>query len=158
MLTVLLVSLAVACAGGNETRQRPINEGSTDVAPGPSVSSVILATGTFSIPAANSSGDPGFHAPVVLSAAIPSDIGPTAGHRVLLTLRDSGRPVQTCNRQHPLSGCATVDWSDGPSRPNVPPGGVFDNHLAIPVGDAQITLFLRESGQLAAEPESFDPG
>ena len=95
---------------------------------------------------------------VVVNASLPSDLGPTSGRRLALTLRDSSRPDQTCSRQHPLSGCVTVDWSDGPSRPNVPPGGVFDNHLALPVDGAQSLLFLHEDGRLDTEPESFDPG
>ena len=95
---------------------------------------------------------------VVVNASLPSDLGPTSGRKLVLTLRDSSRPDQTCSRQHPLSGCVTVDWSDAPGRPNVPPGGVFDNHLALPAGGAQSLLFLHEDGRLDTEPESFDPG
>src|SRR5262249_42721925 len=61
----------------------------------------------------------------------------------LVTLRDAGRPGQTCGSEHPLSGCATVDWSDATSRPSVPPGGVFNNSVVLSLATGPLTLFLR---------------
>ena len=151
VLAVLFALLAVACADAIETEPKPTREGTPN-------SADILATRTFPVPAANSFDEPGFHHSLVISATVPSDIGPTSGRRFVLTLRDSSRPDQTCSRQHPLSGCVTVDWSDDPSRPNVPTDGVFDNHLVLPIDNTQSMFFLHEDGQLTTEPESFDPG
>ncbi len=119
---------------------------------------LTLATGALELAAASAFGEPGFHETLLAQASVPADIGPTAGRRLVLTLRDASRPSQECSQQHPLSGCATVDWSDDPSRPNVPPDGVFDNRLVLELETGVVTLFLREDGELATEPEPFDPG
>ncbi len=113
-----------------------------------------LAAGTFRLPAANAFGEPGFHQVVVVEARVPPNVPSRRGLRLVVSLRDAGRPGQTCESEHPLSGCATVDWSDDPSRPKVPPGGVFDNSLTL----GRIKLFLRESGALASRPDAFEPG
>ena len=47
-----------------------------------------------------------------------------------------------------------MDWSDDESRPNVPPGSVFDNRLEL----GEQTYFLSESGALAGAPDAFRPG
>ena len=80
------------------------------------------------------------------------------GLEVRLRLRDAGRPGQTGSRNHPLSGCATVDWSDAPSRPKVPPNGVFDNILTLRLASGEHTFFLSEEGRLNQVPDAFDPG
>ena len=90
-----------------------------------------LASGELSLAAATSFGTPGFHEVLTSSQTIPEDITATAGRRLVLTLRDLGRPEQRCAREHPLSGCATVDWSDFEGRPGVPPGGVFEHRLIL---------------------------
>ena len=107
--------------------------------------------------AASSFDDPGFHEALIVSATVP-DLGPRPGSDLVLTLRDSSRPEQACSRQHPLSGCASVDWSDSPGRPNVPANGIFDNYLVVVTASGETTLFLREDGRLAGDPEEFDPG
>ena len=71
------------------------------------------------------------------SQTIPEDIAATAGRRLVLTLRDLGRPEETCDREHPLSGCATVDWSDFDGRPNVPPGCVFEHRLLLQLASGE---------------------
>jgi hypothetical protein len=72
-------------------------------------------------------------------------------------LVDIGRPDQKCDREHPLSGCATVDWSDFEDRPGVPTGGVFDNHLNLVSASGPLQLFLSETDGLAETPDSYSP-
>ena len=117
-----------------------------------------LAAGELDLPSAGGFGDPGFHEVVVTTQTLPADLGPAAGMTLVLTLRDAGRPEQTCSTHHPLSGCATVDWSDDPSRPKVPPGGVFDNSLTLQLETGARTLFLSGSGALTGAPDPFEPG
>ena len=118
--------------------------------------SVVLASGTFGVRAANAFGDPGFHEVLVATATTPP--GGETGRTLVVRLRDAGRPDQTCDSEHPLSGCATVDWSDSEDRPNVPAGGVFDNHLTVNLASGPRTFFLSETGALADEPDAFSPG
>jgi hypothetical protein len=111
----------------------------------------VIVTGTFALPAAHAFGQPGFHQVVTATRRLPPGIG---GRRVIVSLRDVSRPRQRCSEDHPLSGCATVDWSDDPSRPKVPPGGVFRNAVTI----GRQTLHLRCNGTLARTPQPFRPG
>ena len=78
--------------------------------------------------------------------------------RIIVTLWDAGRPDQACSQDHPLSGCATVDWSDAESRPKVPAGGVFDNNLKLQLSEGERTFYLSEQGFLTNEADTFDPG
>jgi len=135
--------LAAACGGAEETASPP------QVLPG-----TVLAAGDFDLPAAEAFGEPGFHEVRTAEATLPDGLGATKGRRLVLRLRDAGRPDQSCDSEHPLSGCATVDWSDDESRPNVPPGGVFDNRLEL----GGQTFFLSESGALGGTPDQFRPG
>ena len=135
----LLVALA-ACSGTTTPAVAP--------ATGPTSEDVV----TVVVPAASSFDDPGFHAVVEVSGTVDAAI--PAGATIVFSLRDAGRPDATCEAEHPLSGCVTVDWSDSPDRPHVPPGGVFDNHLTV--GDR--TWFMSESGTLAGRPDPFVPG
>ncbi len=123
---------------------------------GPAVPTPILASGTFPISAARSFDDEGFHQAVAISADAPEAVG--QGELLVVRLLDADRPDQTCDREHPLSGCVTVDWSDGESRPNVPAGGVFDNSLTVRLESGPRTFYLSESGSLADQPDDFDPG
>jgi hypothetical protein len=118
--------------------------------------SVVLAEGTLELPAADAFGDPGFHEVLVVTATAPP--GGTAGQTLVVRLRDARRPDQACDSEHPLSGCVTVDWSDIENRPNVPEGGVFDNHLTVDLVSGPRTFFLSETGALADEPDAFSPG
>jgi len=127
--------------------------------PSPSLASEqILASGEFELVAANAFGEPGFHEPFHFTHSLPADLGSTAGLRLVVLLQEVTRPEQTCSSQHPLSGCATVDWSDAEGRPKVPPGGVFDNSLAVELRSGERTFFLSELGVLADAPDAFDPG
>lgn len=112
----------------------------------------VLAAGTLTLPAAQAFGEPGFHQVLVAHTQLPRRLPP--GKRLVLTLRDTSRPGVRCSSQHPLSGCATVDWSDDPSRPKVPRGGVFRNALTI----GRETYFLSETGRLARRPDAYSPG
>ena len=113
-------------------------------------SAVLLAQGVLTVPAATSFDTPGFHETYELVLAVPADLGSTVGSRLVLALRDVSRPDQRCDREHPLSGCATVDWSDF--------GGVFDNRLTLSLGAGEQDFFLSESGSLMLVAEAFSPG
>ena len=117
-----------------------------------------LASGELLLPAATSFGTPGFHDVLTDSQTIPEDLTAAAGRRLVLTLRDLGRPEQRCAREHPLSGCATVDWSDFDGRPNVPPGGVFEHRLVLQLASGEQSFFLSDSGSLSEAPDRYKPG
>jgi len=118
----------------------------------------LLGTGEFSLPVANAFEDPGFHGTQTLRLRLPAGLGPTAGRRLVLGLRDASRPSQRCGSDHPLSGCATVDWSDAPDRPHVPPGGVFINSLTLALPTGPRVFFLSQGDRLADAPDAFQPG
>jgi hypothetical protein len=110
----------------------------------------------LTLQAANAFGEPGFHQVLTTAARLPARLPGSA--RLVLSLRDLSRPSQRCGFDHPLSGCATVDWSDDPSRPNVPPGGVFTNAITVRLTSGPRTVYLRSSGALSDRPEPFAPG
>lgn len=114
-----------------------------------SLSLAAPGTGSLAVPAAHAFGDPGFHQVVVARGVVAG-----SGARLSVSLRDASRPRQRCGFDHPLSGCATVDWSDDPLRPNTPRSGVFTNAVVV----AGRTLYLRPSGALSSRPEPFTPG
>jgi hypothetical protein len=115
----------------------------------------VIAGGTFALPAAHAFGEPGFHQVLTASRRLPARLH---GVRIVLTLSDASRPRQRCAEEHPLSGCATVDWSDDPSRPAVPPSGVFRNSITFRTRAGRVTLFLHPNGTLTRLPEPFRPG
>lgn len=117
-----------------------------------------LASGELLLPAATSFGSPGFHEVLTDSQTVPEDITAAAGRRLVLTLRDLGRPEQRCDREHLLSGCATVDWSDFEGRPNVPPRGVFEHRLVLQLASGEQSFFLSDSGSLNEAPDRYKPG
>lgn len=116
-----------------------------------------MAAGQFRLPVANAFGEPGFHEVLAASHTLEADLGTTAGRMLVVELRDTSRPEQTCGSHHPLSGCATVDWSDALGRPKVPAGGVFDNSVTVELESGPRTFYLSESGALNDEPDRFDP-
>lgn len=117
-----------------------------------------LAAGELRLAAAASFGEPGFHEVLIASHDLPPEVDTTAGLRLVLRLWDAGRSQQTCSRDHPLSGCATVDWSDFEGRPGVPPGGVFENSLTVQLASGPHTFFLTERDTLDDEPNEYAPG
>ncbi|MEE9247393.1 MAG: hypothetical protein V3U79_01685 [Dehalococcoidia bacterium] len=124
----------------------------TTLAPG------VLVAGLLDLPAANAFGEPGFHQVLTASGDVPPDSGPAPGSRLVLRLWDADRPDSICSFDHPLSGCATVDWSDDDRRPGVPPGGVFENSLTLELTSGVQTFFLSQSDALNDEPDPFAPG
>lgn len=147
LLALALTATACSSAGGQDPE--------TTASP-PTTDATTLAAGEVSVPAAEAFGEPGFHEVIEISAAIPAGI--PAGSTLTVRLRDAARPTQTCASEHPLSGCVTIDWSDFEDRPAVPAGGVFDNHLVVPLGSGSTTFFLSESGVLAPQPDAYSPG
>jgi hypothetical protein len=117
-----------------------------------------LTAGVLDLPAAQAFGEPGFHQVLAATRRLPRRLGGSAGMKLVLTLRDATRPRQRCSSDHPLSGCATVDWSDDPSRPGTPPSGVFRNTLTIQLASGRRTFFLRPTGTMGLRPNPFEPG
>ena len=117
-----------------------------------------VATGDFSLPAAADFTDPGFHAVIMTTATVAGNVPVGSTRSLVLTIKDAGRPQQTCASEHPLSGCATVDWSDAPDRPHVPATGVFINTITLQLSSGPKTLYLSQSGALANQPDTFQPG
>ena len=166
------LSLGVACGGGASEGNAPATSGATAAtvatpaaraADAPAAGSttgevVVLAEGRFALPAAGAFEDPGFHHVVSATHELPAAIDIPAGARLVVELRDASRPGQTCSRQHPLSGCATVDWSDFEGRAGVPEGGVFDHRLVLATSEGERPVFLSESGALADAPDPLSPG
>jgi len=122
--------------------------------------SVTLVSGTAKVEAAQSFDDSGFHKVISVAGTVPN-LDPAAGASqptLEVSLWDASRPDQTCNQDHPLSGCLTIDWSDSPGRPHVPESGVFNNQIAFVSANGTVALHLSESGSLAVVPDQFVPG
>ncbi len=151
-----LALLASACSYGGTPS--PSASSAHAVVPATTVGNSILISGELELPAATAFGEPGFHEVLIASGEARSDLGETSGLRLVVSLRDASRPTQTCSEDHPLSGCATVDWSDDPGRPKVPPGGVFDNSVRVRLQTGPRTFYLSQSGELAGAPDPFVPG
>ena len=117
----------------------------------------ILAAGELELSSVNSQDEAGYHQVLTATDNLPSDLGPTAGSMLVIKLWDAGRPEQTCSEDHPISGCATVDWGDAIDRPSVPPGGVFDNSITFELATGEHSFFLSESGALNDEPDALEP-
>ncbi len=120
------------------------------------VAAQYLGNGEFSVPAANAAGEPGYHEPFSATLVIPK-LDPAKGKRFIVALRDLLRPDQQCASDDSRSGCATVDWSDDPSRPKVPQSGVFDNSITLQLASGPRTFYLTASGALADQPDKSDP-
>ena len=155
-LIAAIVALAAAC--GSPATATPTSTSQVEATPAAQNEEVVLASGQFALPAAGEFGQRGFHEILETRAQLPSDLGILAGSRLVLRLRDRSRPAITCDSPHPLSGCATVDWSDFPGRPGVPGGGAFENRITISLADGASTFYLSESGQLMETPEPYSLG
>ena len=132
---------------------------SSPVPPGAAAVGLVVASGVLELPGASGIGDtPGFHEAVLAEGVLPAELPATEGGRLVLSLRDASRPGISCEVEHPLSGCATVDWSDFEERPRVPAGGVFEQRLRLTLASGEHAFFLSESGVLNAEPDSYAPG
>ncbi len=146
---------SVSSTGPSTTLPSAVSATSSAATPSAGLSR-ILAEGTFDLVAALAFEDPGFHQVIDLEGVFAEEV--PAGGQLVLRLYDASRPDQECGSEHPLSGCATVDWSDSANRPSVPAGGVFDNRLSLAVDQGTVDLFLSESGGLVEVPDRFDPG
>ena len=143
-----MVSVVGACGNGVEAPVVNI----------PAIEGPTLAAGEFNLRAAGAFGEPGFHEDLSATHILPQDLDSTADRTLVLKLKDAGRSSQTCSQQHPLSGCATVDWSDSPDRPKVPSGGVFENRVTLQLVSGVRRFYLSESGSLNEAPDPFKPG
>lgn len=172
------VALIVGAACGGDDASAPAPTATPAASPTPAASSLAatatqlptqaaatspalprsLAAGELRLPAAASFDEPGFHEALVASHDLPPEVDTTPGVRLVLRLWDAGRNQQTCSRDHPLSGCATMDWSDFEGRPGVPSGGVFENSLTVELASGPHTFFLTERDTLDDEPNEYAPG
>ncbi len=127
-----------------------------------SSNSITLLTGRATVEAARSFDDPGFHHSLSIQGILPTDLDGAevgvSGYTILISLRDASRPEQTCDRDHPLSGCVTIDWADSPGRPHVPTTGVFDNQVSLMTTRGLRHLYLSEAGSLSEVSNDFSPG
>lgn len=112
----------------------------------------VIARGEISLPAATEIGSgPGFHERILRAHTVPDDLGPTQGRRLVVRLWDSSRPGITCSSEHPVSGCATVDWP-------LSAGDEFLNRVALVTPSGRRELHLRLDGSLSPDPQPPDPG
>lgn len=137
-LFLIATAASFACGGGSGTGSP---SAPTLAPPGPGT----IAQGTLRVP------DGQLHLAFDRSHVIPTGASGVAGQRIVVSLRDATRPGQTCSQDHPLSGCATVDWSEFPSI-------VFDNSLVVTLATGPRTFFLSETRGLADSPDAFVPG
>ncbi len=178
LLVVALAAWAIAtaaCSGGQSPTPAPeveatppaANEAANETTPERAVRPskvpaaggiAILASGVVTVPAATSFETAGFHETYEIETMVPSELGPALGLRLVISLHDVSRPNQRCDREHPLSGCSTVDWSDLEGRPHVPAGGVFDNRVTLSLVSGEHDFFLSESGALKPTADAFSPG
>jgi hypothetical protein len=161
ILIAATVIFLIVAACSAESNPPPSPSTSSTTAPAatndvPDPPAAVLLAGTVEIPGAGAFEDPGFHEVVILSGVLPDAASGLSG-QLTVSLMDVGRPEQTCDRDHPLSGCVTVDWSDFEGRPGVPGGGVFDNHLNLVSASGPVEFFLSETNGLASTPDSYSP-
>lgn len=166
-LAVVVVVVAAACGRGPV--QAPGSDQSFTPSPAATVSPatetsnpspigvIILAAGELVLASVSSQQEPGYHQVLTATHNLPPDLGATAGFKLVLKLWDAGRPEGTCSSVHPISGCATVDWSDARSCPSVPPGGVFDNSITFEMATGVRVFFPSESGALNDESDVLEP-
>ena len=119
---------------------------------------IVLASGELLLPAASAFGTPGFHEVLIASDVLSNEYVVNKPGLLVVSLRDASRPEFGCSSHHPLSGCATVDWADAESRPNVPPGGVFENSITLNGVSGTYKLFLSRSGFLNELPNEYEAG
>jgi hypothetical protein len=77
---------------------------------------------------------------------IRRNAGGRAGDTLVVALGDATRPRSTCAADHPLSGCATIDWfgaEDGRR------GQPLRNSVTIDLASGPQTFYLRETGGLS---------
>lgn len=121
------------------------------------VAAQYLAVGEFEVLAASAARESGFHEPFSATHTVPSGLDPAKGKRLIIALREISRPQQKCDSDDPRSGCATIDWSDDPSRPRVPRNGVFENSITLLLASGSHTFYLTASGALADQPDKPNP-
>lgn len=112
--------------------------------PDPEASEPIdIASGTFEVPQFTTTSDPNYHTVRTFRGQLPAGLSETAGRRLTIELFDVNNPDLSCDFQHPLGGCTTIDWDDFQSAANVPPSGYFDNSFTATFGGVERRLFLR---------------
>lgn len=117
----------------------------------------MLASGTLSLPAASIVGTTGDHEAFALTHRLTAEQGATAGQRLVVRLRDLSRPGMGCSSDEPEDGCATIDWSDDPSKPNVPRSGRFENRVTLELTSGVKDFFLTYNEVLVETPALIDP-
>jgi hypothetical protein len=98
---------------------------------------------------------PNLYSEFELVHQIPAEVGPTAGLTLVVALRDTGRPEQTCPHSSPDSGCAVLDWSpiveldDGTRQ--------FDQTVTLDTSSGPRTFFLYSDLSLRPQRDSTVP-
>ena len=157
-------ALAVACAGlfgalalGCDSGSPTDPGGGPGPPPGPGPSGLVLAAGELRVPAAIDSDEPGFHEVFFVLQRLRPDLAPTAGRRLVVTLRDLTRPGQQCASDEPEDGCVTIDWSADPAEPRTPANGLFVNRLRLTLEAGERDYFLSRTMALNDVPDLIDP-
>ncbi|MEM7049323.1 MAG: hypothetical protein AAF604_06675 [Acidobacteriota bacterium] len=123
------------------------------LAGGLSAQAQVLASGQFPLGFTSGPGSPNFNSAITLAGTVPADLGPTAGGRLVLSLRDVGRPDQFCDPDDPsgglFDGCATVDWPF--------PGRRGINLVRLELADGVQDFHLRMDDTFSAIPEPDGP-
>jgi len=154
----LALVVALACGSGEPTPTDPGGGPGEPPTPAPpSPTQLVLASGELALPGAAQEGDPGSHEVLIAGHLVRSDLPATSGKLLILTLRDATRPALACASEDPEDGCATIDWSDDPDRPRVPPDGAFENRLDLELVSGVRRLYLSRTLRLNGVPDLVDP-
>ncbi len=112
-------------------------------------SPIEIVSGSFEVPQFRSTSDPNYHTFRSITGQLPADLPDTAGRQLTIVLFDIDNPDLSCEIQHPLEGCTTIDWDDFQGVPNVPLSGYFDNSFTTRMGGEETKLFLRQDLSLS---------
>ena len=155
--TPLTLALLLAVLGSCGDLGSPTDPGpDPDPAPG-TQGGTVLGSGTFTLPGALASGDPGEHEVFLINHDLRPDLEPTSGRRLVVELRDASRATMVCPTDEPEDGCATIDWSGQAEQPGVPEGGLFINRLEVVLRSGPREYYLSRTLRLENVPDLVDP-
>ncbi len=103
----------------------------------------VLGAGELMLPFAPALAGPGFHERFDVRVPAPGSSSPSAGARLVVRLSDASRPSVECDRQHPLSGCATLDYPE--------PNALLRNFVEVETTAGRRTYHFADSQLLGTE-------